>query len=94
MARLEATQSDRRLWMGGSYLQIVPAEKIVFDFAWLNPGKSPGPRSTISVTLAPEGTGTRQIFQQAAFETTAARDQHVLGWGECLDRLATLTSRS
>jgi uncharacterized protein YndB with AHSA1/START domain len=41
----------------------------------------------VRVTLAPEGAGTSLHLAHDGFATAAARDDHIRGWGDCLDRL-------
>ena len=69
--------------MSGVYREIVEPERIVFTFAW-----DDGPETLITVTIRPQGNGTRLTFRHEPFADAATRDSHESGWGECLDRLA------
>ncbi len=89
-ARLDSLETGNALWMGGSYREIATETRIVFDFAWLEAGQTPGHRSVITVTFDAEGDGTVQRFHQGVFENLHARDSHQGGWTDCLDRLAAL----
>lgn len=68
--------------MSGVYREIVEPERIVFTFAW-----DDEPETLVTVTIRPEGNGTRLTFRQEPFADAASRDSHESGWGECLDRL-------
>lgn len=74
--------------MSGVYREIVEPEKIVFTFAW-----DDGPETLITVTIKPEGSGSRLTFRQEPFADAATRDSHEGGWGECLDRLVAEMAR-
>lgn len=74
--------------MSGVYREIVEPEKIVFTFAW-----DGEPETLITVTIRPEGFGTKLTFRHEPFATPQARDSHESGWGECLDRLVAETAR-
>ena len=68
--------------MSGVYREIVEPERIVFTFAW-----DDGPATLVTVTITPEGRGSRLTFRHEPFPDAASRDSHESGWGECLDRL-------
>jgi uncharacterized protein YndB with AHSA1/START domain len=74
--------------MSGVYREIVEPERIVFTFAW-----DDGPETLITVTIKPEGNGTRLTFRHEPFADAASRDSHEGGWGECLDRLVAEMAR-
>ncbi len=86
-ARFVGTDTGRALWMGGSYHDITAPDRLVFSFAWLDDGVTPGDISVITVSFAPEGDGTRLMFHQSAFETVLSRDEHLDGWQDVLIRL-------
>ena len=74
--------------MSGVYREIVEPERIVFTFAW-----DDEPETLVTVTIRPEGDGTRLTFRQEPFADAASRDSHESGWGECLDRLVAEIAR-
>ena len=51
------------------------------------------PETLVTVTIRPEGNGTRLTFRQEPFADAASRDSHESGWGECLDRLVAEIAR-
>jgi uncharacterized protein YndB with AHSA1/START domain len=81
-------------WMQGVYREVIEAERLVFTFSWDNndqhkPGHgSPGHETLVTVTFAGSHGKTRLTFHQALFETTAARDAHLQGWSQFMERLA------
>ena len=74
--------------MSGIYREIVEPERLVFTFAW-----DDEPETLVTVTIRPEGDGTRLTFRQEPFADAASRDSHESGWGECLDRLVAEIAR-
>lgn len=72
------------LWQGGTFLEIVPPEKLAFTFAW-----DGEPETVVTVFLTEMDDGrTRMVFHQTPFETPGNRDGHRGGWDSCFDRLA------
>ena len=75
-------------WKVGVYREIVPPERLVFTFAWLDADGRPGHEMLVTVTLAEEGAKTRMTLRQGPFETRAKRDDHRRGWTSTFERLA------
>jgi uncharacterized protein YndB with AHSA1/START domain len=75
-------------WKRGVYREIVEPERIVFTFAWEDADGNPGRELLTTVIFAEEGTKTRLTLRQTGFETTAGRDDHIIGWTSCLQRFA------
>jgi uncharacterized protein YndB with AHSA1/START domain len=77
-----------KLTLGGKYTKIVPDELLQFTHRWEG---EPGPETLVTVrfTDAPGG-GTKLVFEQAGFDSSASRDGHLGGWKECFERLDTL----
>ena len=76
-------------WLAGTYVEIVPCEKIAFTHAWERNDGSPGHETLVTVSLAEDGPGrTRLTLHQAFFDSKASRDGHSAGWNETLDQLA------
>jgi len=71
--------------VGGRYLEVVPAERLVFDWAWQS---TPERRSLVTLRFAPDGDGTLLTLVHERFFDEKARDGHEHGWTQCLDRLA------
>jgi uncharacterized protein YndB with AHSA1/START domain len=75
--------------MSGIFREIVEPKRIVFTFAWDDEHGEPADETLVTVTMKPEGQGTRLTFRQEPFADAAARDSHTEGWGEVLDKLGT-----
>lgn len=78
------------LWLGGTYLEIAPPERLVFTHGWDEDG--PGRETTVTVTLEDYNGKTKLTLHQSGFTSIASRDGHEGGWSETLDRLATYAS--
>lgn len=74
---------------GGTILEVERPRLIRFSFAWLENNQR-GPETEIKVTFNPDGNGTRLVFEQIGFSDAAARDGHIQGWQECLDRFVCM----
>lgn len=72
----------------GVYREIVEPERLVFTYAHEMPDGSRGPETLVTVLLEEENGETRLTLNQSIFESVENRIAHVMGWSECLDRLA------
>jgi len=73
----------------GTYVEVVPLEKVVFTFGWEQEGNPITPGSTqVEITLHPEGTKTRVRLVHSGLPADAVSD-HGAGWQHYLERLAT-----
>ncbi|WP_196259179.1 SRPBCC family protein [Pelagibacterium limicola] len=76
-------------WTGGTYLEIVPDEKVVFTHSWLDDAGQKTHDTTVTVTLTDaEGGGTSLTLHQSFFLSESARDGHEEGWNSTLDALS------
>lgn len=78
--------TDHRLH--GVYREIVPPERLVFTWTWVDAEGTPGHETLVTVTFEEQGARTRLTLHQAVFESVTARDAHQGGWTSCLERLA------
>jgi uncharacterized protein YndB with AHSA1/START domain len=72
----------------GQYLEVVPNSRVVFTWGWESLADSTRPgASTVTVTLAPEGDGTRlMLVHEGLSEMDTGAEE---GWEFFLGRLAT-----
>jgi uncharacterized protein YndB with AHSA1/START domain len=71
----------------GQYLDVVPDERIVFSWGWDgNDGLPPG-STTVEITLAADGDGTRLDLRHYDLPTDDAAMRHRVGWEHYLGRL-------
>ena len=71
----------------GTYVEVVPYERVVFTWGWEAEGNPVPPgSSTVEVTLTPDGEGT--ILRLRHFGLSLeVREIHNEGWGHYLSRL-------
>lgn len=76
----------------GSFVEVVPNEKLVFTFGWdvvdnpITPGST-----TVEITLAAEGDKTRVRLRHSGLPDSDAVTQHTHGWDHYLARLDTVS---
>ncbi len=72
----------------GTYVELVPMEKVVFTFGWEQEGNPIPPGSTeVEITLHAEGDKTRLRLVHRGLPD-AAVEPHGVGWAHYLERLA------
>ena len=84
-------------WQEGVYREIVEPERIVFTYSFPKGSRGfteesagkPGHQTIVTVNFSDHGGKTKLTLHQAVFETAAVRDDHVRGWNEALDHLAS-----
>jgi uncharacterized protein YndB with AHSA1/START domain len=69
--------------VSGEYLLVDPPHRL--DFRWQWDGEPE--QTTVSLLLQESGHGTALVLRHVGFAEEATRDQHDLGWSDCLDRL-------
>jgi uncharacterized protein YndB with AHSA1/START domain len=81
------------IWQGGTLLELVPPERLVYTYAWENranvglPDDGKPHETTITVRLEEHDGKTTMHFHQAFFATAAERDGHNGGWASSFERL-------
>jgi uncharacterized protein YndB with AHSA1/START domain len=82
-------------WKRGVYREIVEPERIVFTFAWENPGADV-PRNELltTVTFDDEDGGTRLTLRQTPFASATLRDSHNAGWTSTFERFAEYVAKT
>lgn len=73
--------------VGGTYLEVIPNERLVFTWAWHS---TPERQSQVTITFKPEGDLTFLTLTHEKFFDEAARDGHKRGWTGTLDKLEHL----
>jgi uncharacterized protein YndB with AHSA1/START domain len=72
----------------GTYVEVVPMQKIVFTFGWEQEGNPITPGSTtVEISLHPEGNKTLLRLVHRGLPDDAIND-HTQGWQHYLERLA------
>jgi uncharacterized protein YndB with AHSA1/START domain len=70
--------------VGGTYLEVVPNERLTFTWAWYT---TPERQSLVTLRFAADAGGTSFTLTHEQFFDEAARDAHRGGWGSALDKL-------
>jgi uncharacterized protein YndB with AHSA1/START domain len=79
------------LWVGGKYLEIIPNERLVFEWIWEDEYRQP---SKITLLFKPEGRDkTRLVMIHTNLRTAEARDGHREGWTSAFNKLAKELAR-
>jgi uncharacterized protein YndB with AHSA1/START domain len=75
-------------WKRGIYREIIEPERIVFTFAWENPGDEvPHHELLTTITFDEVGSKTRLTLRQGLFAVARHRVSHGTGWHSTLERL-------
>ena len=76
----------------GTFVEVVPNERVVFTFGWAEPGHPiPSGSTTVTISLAPEGDKTRVRLVHSGLPADAVSD-HTGGWDHYLSRLTIAAS--
>ena len=77
---------------GGLFVEVVPAERLVYTFGWDEPHHPiPVASTTVEITLHPEGDKTRVRLVHRDLPDDAV-DDHGDGWANYLERLAVVAT--
>ena len=90
---LDSKASGEKLWHGGVYREIVPAERLAFTFAWDQADGRPGLQTIVSIDFEGKNGKTLMTFQQSEFDTPETCDGHRMGWNGAFDRLEELLAQ-
>ena len=82
--RIVIQGEERQYIVGGTYLELVPPEKLVHTWAWEG-GDWAGLEMRVTVEFLEDGDGTRMVLTHENFPDAEARDQHTSGWTNQLD---------
>jgi len=70
----------------GVYREIIPSERLVFTWKWLDSAGTPSHETIVTLSFEEQRDGTKLTLHQALFETAELRDEHQTGWSGCMDR--------
>jgi uncharacterized protein YndB with AHSA1/START domain len=68
---------------GGEYVAVEPVQRLVQTWQW----DGDDDETLVTITLTPEGSGTRLEIVHERFATDEDAASHLQGWNDCLDRL-------
>ena len=86
--RIDVTNGDVAV---GTYLEVVPPERVVLSWGWEGHATVPPGSSTVEVTLTPDGDGTFVRLRHSGLDVESAI-RHNAGWTHYLARLAIASS--
>lgn len=74
-------------WVTGEYKII--DEPLSLAFTWIREDRNGKALcdTLVNISLEEHNGGTRLTLQQTGFDSVPYRDEHRMGWNECLDRL-------
>lgn len=84
---LRSEETGEPLWHGGVFREVIRPERLVFTFAWEEPGER-GMETLITVSFAERNGKTEMTMHQSPFQSITERDGHDEGWNSTFDRLA------
>ena len=72
----------------GVYQEVIKPERLVFTYAFEDDAARLLHQTIVAISFGDEGGGrTRVILRQSIFESVSARDDHVRGWTQAIERL-------
>jgi uncharacterized protein YndB with AHSA1/START domain len=69
--------------VAGRYLELAPPHRLACTWSW----DGEDAETLVTVELTPSADGTELTLIHQGFANDDARDDHVKGWTDCLDRL-------
>jgi uncharacterized protein YndB with AHSA1/START domain len=69
--------------VAGRYVEVAAPRRLVCTWSW----DGEDAETLVTIELAPGEDGTRLDLVHEGFADDSARDEHVQGWSDCLDRL-------
>jgi len=71
----------------GTYIEVVPFERVVFTWGWVGNEFVPPGSSTVAIDIAPSGEGTQLTLTHSDLPDEDAYVQHGEGWKHFVERL-------
>ena len=69
--------------VAGTYSAVEPPHRLAFTWRWDGDDE----QTTVTMDLADRGDHAALTVTHKGFSTASARDDHIVGWSDCLDRL-------
>jgi uncharacterized protein YndB with AHSA1/START domain len=70
--------------VGGTFREVKAPSRLVFTWKWEKPNAQ---EMLVTVTIEPEGKGSKLVLLHERFANAQDRDRHNEGWTGCLNRL-------
>jgi uncharacterized protein YndB with AHSA1/START domain len=78
------------MFVNGVYRVIEPPSTIVFSWNIEPPDEHAGIRSEVTITLTPDGSGTRLLIRHEQLTQAGAARRHTEGWRGAIDQLTAM----
>ncbi len=85
------SSNNRDMTISGSYVEVVPNERVVLTWGWEGSRSLPSGASRVEVTLAPDGQGTLLRLRHLDLPE-GERDSHAQGWEHYIPRLVIVAT--
>jgi uncharacterized protein YndB with AHSA1/START domain len=73
--------------VSGVYREVVPAQRLVFTWAWETPAGGRQHETLVTVTFQAKGKQTEMTLRQEIFESREACERHRHGWDGSFDKV-------
>jgi len=87
---MDIPNEEQIRFVGGTYEQIVPDEKLVFTWRWESWNPETHQDTLVTVELNAAGNKTELVLTHERFRDENMRQEHNQGWEGCLGRLGAL----
>jgi uncharacterized protein YndB with AHSA1/START domain len=75
------------LCVTGTYLEVHRPERLMYTWHWEN---SDEPQTRVTAEFSDRGSQTEARVSHQGFATEDERENHVVGWTDCIDRLQAM----
>jgi uncharacterized protein YndB with AHSA1/START domain len=80
-----------KVTMSGKFIEVIPNKKLVYS--WNNTSKQyPAENTLVTVEFIDQGNTTELRLKHSQFAKPLSAQGHTMGWGDALDKLASLFS--
>lgn len=83
---MRSVETGELLWHGGVFSEVVERQRLVFTFAWEEPGER-GIETLVSIMFAEQAGKTQMVLEQSPFQSAGEQEDHDEGWNSTFDRL-------
>lgn len=87
------TPEGQRMLVGGVYRKIEPPSRLVFSWLIEPPDAHAGIESQVTVSIAPNGSGSDLHVLHERFGRADANERHAQGWAGAIEQLQQLLTK-
>lgn len=85
-----AIEMDDDATASGTFVEVVPHERVVFTWGWVGDERIPPGSSTVEISLKPVDAGTELTLVHSGLPTADDGERHTEGWTHFLGQLVEL----